>query len=132
MFLRRREAEGSGRRRDRSPLSLLLGVHPLYLCRGHARLVAEGAHVDSEDEQMLSKFFCGDRLVTLRQSFVRKARNFAADPIGTSINQPHRMRAAIGQWHLEKNGVMDGVRAFQQLRPGHAVRGDPGDWWFLY
>lgn len=73
-----------------------------------------------------------DRLETLWKACVRKARNFAADPIGTSLNQPQRIRAVLGRWHLEKNGVMDVMRAFQWGRPAGAVPGDPGDWWFLY
>ena len=88
--------------------------------------------MDSEDYPRLRKFFRGGSPATLRQSFVRKVRNFAADPIGTSKNQPHRVRAAIGTWHLERNGVMAVVREFQRLRPQSAVPGDAGDWWFLY
>jgi hypothetical protein len=71
-------------------------------------------------------------IVTLSRIFVRKARNFAKDPIGTTKNQPHRIRAATSKWHLERNGLIDVVREFQRLRPGDAFTGDPGDWWFLY
>lgn len=62
----------------------------------------------------------------------RKARHFVADPVGTLRNQPQRLRAAWGRWRLTQAGVMDVVRAFQSLRPAHALVGDPGDWWFLY
>src|SRR5215475_11061475 len=71
-------------------------------------------------------------LVTLPRIVARKAQHFAHDPLGTARNQPHRIRAAIGQWHLARNGVLNVVRAFQRLRPAEAVPGDPGDWWFLY
>jgi hypothetical protein len=54
-------------------------------------------------------------IVTLPRIFIRKARNFAKDPIGTTKNQPHRIRAATSKWHLERNGVIDVVREFQEV-----------------
>lgn len=81
---------------------------------------------------MDGKFLSRGGSVALPQILVRKAHNFAKDPVGTVKNQPHRIRAALGQWYLESHGVTDAVREFQHVRPGQAIAGDPGDWAFLY